>query len=308
MAVAASPGTDRLFTHMKNCILTIFAALSLAPCPGQDGSAARGAGIIERIMDEKTYPCLHRYAESPHPKEYVIDSEEVYRRYKSKLATPCDLPDIDFNKHTLLGMHAGGNNYCSVEYRKHVEDDRTSQRFIFIVTVMQEGFCKRAVRWHWHWVIVPRLPASYRVEFKVNRIRNQAKASGNRKNESTQENSLANCSLAGRPVFTPGKSGISGKTVAGPNRPVNTEGDTTDSYVPYRSAGVIRRAADNKVVFRYSADADGEFWVPLPPGKYRINPQPSNNGPWPRPGAPCDVVVQPDHYVDIILRYDTGIR
>jgi hypothetical protein len=206
-------------------------------------------------------------------------------------------------------MYGGGNNYCNVAYFRHVENDKANVRYIFTLTVLQQGFCKRAVRWQWHWVLVPRLPESYEVEFKVNRIRDTIKTSQNEKpvSPSSIDRTYPCKSITGS-LHTRGQSGVYGKIVLGPTRPVNSEGDTTDAYTPFQSAGVVKRATGNKEVARYTSDVNGEFRISLPPGKYVIEPLPVNKKKWPRPDSPCVVAVEANHSLEIKIQYDTGIR
>jgi len=294
---------------MRYLIFIASAALYPALCAAQDESTQEDTGIIEAIIDAKAYPCFDAYEGKPRQAEYVIDSDSDYRQYKEFLQKPCDFPDVDFNKHTLLGMYGGGNNYCNVEYFRNVEIDKANSRYVFTLTVLQKGFCKRAVRWHWHWVLVPRLPESYEVQFKENRIRDKSTASEKATPVSPSNNDRTNqCKSISGSIVTPGQSGIYGKTVRGPNRPVNSESDTTDPYTPFPATGVIKTVTDNKEVARFTSDVNGEFRVSLPPGKYVIEPLPVNNKRWPRPDSPCVVAVDPNHSVEIKIQYDTGIR
>ena len=294
---------------LRYIILIIFAALYSSPCAAQHESMNRNPGIVQMVIDAKAYPCFDAYEGRPRQTEYVIDSESDYRRYKESFQKHCDFSDIDFDKHTLLGMYGGGNNYCSVEYFRHVEDDQANARYIFTLTVLQKGFCKRAVRWHWHWVLVPRIPESYEVEFKVDRIREKSKTSEKEKpvSPSSIDRSYPCRSITGT-TFTPGQSGVYGKTVSGPTRPVNSEDDTTEAYMPFRASGVVKRVSDNKEAGRFTSDVNGEFRVSLSPGKYVIESLPINNKPWPRPDSPCVVVIKENYSVEIRIQYDTGIR
>ena len=297
---------------MRHRIFTIITALSCATGSAQDTLNHGGTRIIETTIDAKTYPCFFLSDGRLRQARYVIDSESVYSKYKENFRKHCDFPVIDFNKHTLLGIYAGGNNYCNVAYRTHVEDDQANARYVFTLTVIQNGFCKRAVRWRWHWVVVPRPPESYRVEFEVNRIREKVRTSKSETQESASDidQTHVSGSINGSDCsdLTPGKSGIHGKTVSGPTRPVNISGDTTDAYVPCQGAGIVRRAKDNKEVARFTSDPDGKFRVSLPPGKYIIEPLLLDKKPWPRPDSPFAVTIVANQSVEIRIKYDTGIR
>ncbi len=294
---------------MRYSFLIIIPALYSAPCPAQHELATRDPGIIESVPDTRAYPCFDVYEGKPAQTQYVIDSESAYQRYKENFSKPCDFPEIDFEMHTLLGMYGGGNNYCDVEYFMHVENDKAHARYIFTLTVNQKGFCKMAVRWHWHWVLVPRLPESYEVEFKVNRVRDAVATPGNEKPKPASEIRPApECKSITGYSSTPGESGISGKIVKGPTRPVNRDGDATDSYMPFQAGLIIKRARDKKQIARFNSDARGEFRVSLRPGTYIVEPLRADKKQWPRPDAPCPVTVKANTYVEIRIAYDTGIR
>lgn len=296
-------------TMMRYSLLIIVPALYSAPCHAQRERSTSDTGIIQSVIDTKAYPCFDVYEAKPAQTQYVIDSETAYRRYQENFTGPCAFPDIDFEKKTLLGMFGGGNNYCNVEYFRRVENDNVHTRYIFTLTVNEKGFCKRAVRWHWHWVLVPRLPESYEVEFKVNRVRDAVTSAGNEQPKPPPEVRPQNqCQNITGYSSTPGKSGISGKVVTGPRRPVNRDGDPTDAYMPLQADLLIRRAADRKTILRLRSNASGEFTASLRPGAYVVEPLPVDKKKWPRPDPPCVVTVQANCYAEIRIRYDTGIR
>lgn len=157
---------------MRHILLSILAGMISFAVAGQNVTAKQGMSIIETIFDAKTFPCFDLQERGrPRQSKYVIDSERAYDDYKERFGKHCDFPDIDFRKHVLLGIYGGGNNYCNAEHRLSVEDDRVRERYVYTLTVTEQGFCKMAVRWHWYWVLVPRLPESYSVQFKVYRVR-----------------------------------------------------------------------------------------------------------------------------------------
>lgn len=160
---------------MRRILLAILAGMISFTSAGQNELAKQDTGIIETIFDARTFPCFD-LQESGRPRQsrYVIDSESEYSGYKERFGERCHFPDIDFLKHVLLGIYGGGNNYCNAEHRLSVEDDRVRKRYVYTLTVTEHGFCKMAVRWHWYWVLVPRLPGSYSVQSKVYRVRDRA--------------------------------------------------------------------------------------------------------------------------------------
>lgn len=290
---------------MKHLVLAICATLYVATCHAQHDLT--NAGIIETVIDVGKYPCFDLYERKPAKPEYVIDSKDAYRQYQESVGNECDFPDVDFTRHTLLGMFGGGNNYCSVEYFRNVTKDQASAAYVFTLNVLERGFCKRAVRWHWHWVLVPKLPQFYEVAFKVNRIRDKA-SQPEQPVSATKPSQVYPCKAVISTVSTPRQSSVYGKVVAGPNRPVNVDGDTTDPYTPIQASCIVRSATDDKVVAKFSSDLNGEFRVSLRPGQYRFEPLPINKKPWPRPRSTCAVTVRAHEAVEIRIEYDTGIR
>jgi Carboxypeptidase regulatory-like domain len=103
----------------------------------------------------------------------------------------------------------------------------------------------------------------------------------------------------------PGGPGIAGQALAGPTCPVVRPGDPSCNSRPVAGATILIRDATGTVVAQMTTDADGRFQVKVPPGDYRIEPQPVEGliG-----GAePIDVTVGADFKV-VQLSYDTGIR
>jgi hypothetical protein len=293
---------------MKYLVLLIYAAM-FTPAASSAQHDLANTGIIETTIDVSRYPCFDVYDERPRQTQYVIRSGDDYLAYQESVGKSCDFPEIDFTKHTLLGMFGGGNNYCSVEYFRNVTNDKTNGVYLFTLNVLEKGYCKRAVRWHWHWVLVPKLPESYEVAYKVNRIREKDLAEQPKKSEAATQSSKSNpCKTITKSVSTPGQNSVSGKIVAGPNRPVNIDGDNSDPYSPIQASVAVKRSADNKEVARFKSDVNGEFRVSLRPGDYTFEPLPVNRKAWPRPRPACAVTVQANHSLEIRIEYDTGIR
>ncbi len=74
------------------------------------------------------------------------------------------LPEIDFNTHTLLGLYADGT--CNVGFDRIVNRDDDLKKYIYTVSVNACGMCE-SLRFSMNWVIVPKLPDDYTVEFIV---------------------------------------------------------------------------------------------------------------------------------------------
>ena len=79
----------------------------------------------------------------------------------------CDtaqLPDIDFNKYSLLSKRTHG--LCSASYTRKVLKDTDNKKIIYKISVVYEGTCEMLIGSR-NWAIIPRIPDNYRVNFVV---------------------------------------------------------------------------------------------------------------------------------------------
>jgi len=103
----------------------------------------------------------------------------------------------------------------------------------------------------------------------------------------------------------PGGPGIAGQALAGPTCPVVRPGASNCNDRPVAGATILIRDANGTVVAQMTTDADGRFQVKVPPGAYRIEPQPVEGL---MGGAdPIDVTVG-GAFKQVQISYDTGIR
>lgn len=91
-----------------------------------------------------------------------IDYEEIeliewIDTCKSKKLNP-----IDFTNYTLLGMFARGR--CRVNFEREVISDSNNQKYIYTIKVNECGNCETNYE-HMNWVLVPKLPDNWTVEF-----------------------------------------------------------------------------------------------------------------------------------------------
>jgi hypothetical protein len=100
-------------------------------------------------------------------------------------------------------------------------------------------------------------------------------------------------------------SGIRGRTVAGPQCPVEIAGSPCPDK-PFAAAFDVE-APDGDVVAHVRSGDDGRFAVALQPGRYVIDPAAPASGPFPV-GKPLDVVVREHRFTRVTVTYDTGIR
>lgn len=101
---------------------------------------------------------------------------------------------------------------------------------------------------------------------------------------------------------------VSGRAVAGPTCPVETEPpDPACEDRPVAGAEILIRDAAGETVATARTAEDGSFSVSLSAGRYELVPQPVEG--LMGTAAAVDVVVLNDGLPDpIILEYDTGIR
>lgn len=110
---------------------------------------------------------------------------------------------------------------------------------------------------------------------------------------------------------TTGGSGaveVAGTAVAGPTCPVETASpDPACAARPVVGAEMVIRDATGNVVARASTDGDGDFRLTLPPGSYRVEPQPVEG--LMGTADAFDLVVEAGEPIDDLqVAYDTGIR
>ena len=110
-------------------------------------------GIIEESPEFHCFPYLQE-------EKVVIDSEADFRHYFD--STDCEQPAIDFTRHTLLGFY--GEGQCSVKYIRKVERDEENKLYRYTLKIRSCGLCKKLAI-SYNWVIVPKLPLGWTVEF-----------------------------------------------------------------------------------------------------------------------------------------------
>lgn len=72
---------------------------------------------------------------------------------------------IDFSKYSVLEkeIRAGG---CSAVCERNVSKDTKNKKIVYTITVHQCGKCKMMIM-NWNWVLVPKIPEDYTIEYKV---------------------------------------------------------------------------------------------------------------------------------------------
>ncbi len=101
--------------------------------------------------------------------QYIINDEATYQSLgilpiNSPDCEGSSLPEIDFNTYTLLGLYADGA--CDVSFDRIVEKDEAAMKYIYTISVTSCGNCE-SLRFGMNWVLVPKLPENYTVDFEV---------------------------------------------------------------------------------------------------------------------------------------------
>jgi len=103
----------------------------------------------------------------------------------------------------------------------------------------------------------------------------------------------------------PAGPGIAGHAVAGPTCPVVKPGDPACNDRPVAGATIVIRDATGTVVAEVATDANGRFQLVVPPGPYRIEPQPATG----LMGTAQPIAVTVGGRFQLVqIAYDTGIR
>lgn len=128
--------------------LTLFTCSRSPRCWGED----KNKGFIESSAQIECLPDSDK-------KEFRIDSDSAL---KSCFNSGCELPVIDFSKHTLLGLYASGG--CELKFIRLVK--RSGTTYTYSVKVNQCGACKK-LSFSYNWVIVPKLTTTDKVIFEL---------------------------------------------------------------------------------------------------------------------------------------------
>ena len=158
----------------------------LEGCIGLLDPNDHNSGIIRATYPQMTIPadkwsCYEPAVTYANPKSgknnIVIDnatSFQTYFDYKNYYDStrfganfPClnyQLEPVDFSKYMLLGNYAAGG--CNVAFTRIVEQDEQAKKYSYTVKVREAGACKK-LEYSMNWVLVPKLPAGYTVEFLI---------------------------------------------------------------------------------------------------------------------------------------------
>ncbi len=101
-------------------------------------------------------------------------------------------------------------------------------------------------------------------------------------------------------------SGITGIMTIGPTCPVTRPGQACADR-PFQAIVAAEDALTKQPIMETSSGQDGHFVLGLPPGTYTLLPHTAQAATYPR-AAPLTVVVPANQFVDVTIRFDSGIR
>lgn len=124
------------------------------------------------IISNYSFKCI-AYDLGPKGEQVVIDSDSSFKAFIDKdlehaKSYNCDINNflkIDFSQHTLLGLDASGGG-CDIGFERNVTKDDANKLYKYTVKVNKCGGCKQEAI-SMNWVLVPKLPQDYKVEFEV---------------------------------------------------------------------------------------------------------------------------------------------
>lgn len=97
----------------------------------------------------------------------VINDQDAYKKmFSDSLAALYNVtwPEVDFTAYTLLGASVGGS--CEIKVNREVVRSDNEQRYNYILKVKDCGICQK-YNIRQEWVLVPKLPQGWNVNFKV---------------------------------------------------------------------------------------------------------------------------------------------
>src|SRR3989339_1167918 len=100
-------------------------------------------------------------------KTIIINNDSAYqslKQFKMSYKDSClkvILPEIDFTKKTLLGMHTGCGGCCWPDYEYIVDKNEEKKQYVFTINQTQKGECE--VYWNrYHWITIPKKENEYK--------------------------------------------------------------------------------------------------------------------------------------------------
>jgi len=120
--------------------------------------------IVQKLDIERCLPLFNN-----EPEEYVITNDSLYQNLLTIEEPICEdyaLPDIDFATYSLLGKYTVSDGEVKYYKREVIKDD-VRKKYVYSIYIKSKNNQRAAISMNW--VLVPKLPAGYSVEFAVDK-------------------------------------------------------------------------------------------------------------------------------------------
>lgn len=138
-------------------LLIVFSQTTCKKYPRRGESVNRG-DIVDNFRGFECYS-INTYTNDA----CIIRSVADFDTIKGSTCVPAPI-DFDFNSYSVLGQ--GFKFRCDVKIIREVKIDYNNKQYIYTVNFKDMGTCLRA-GYAFNMVVVPKIPADYKVIFKV---------------------------------------------------------------------------------------------------------------------------------------------
>jgi hypothetical protein len=154
-------------------IVLLFLIIQLVSCTKDNGTIEITDQCI--FYDNLLGSCFSRIYDLGYD-EIVIREIEEYEEFGEEIrfypenpdCETANLPFIDFENYSLVSKYNSGSG-CSQEYNRKIFEDIENKKIIYEILVTYTGPCGMLLGSR-NWVLIPRIPDNYSVEFKLKEI------------------------------------------------------------------------------------------------------------------------------------------
>ena len=135
----------------------------------QELISSRFQGPLDQYWAEN-YPRVRASVEQRYPNQssewYEAKAREIfYSAYPFRGTENCSHPEVDFSRHSLLGVAVHGSGCRTPDYGIEYLVDPRQNRHTLRVRIQQHGYCEMANNAN-KWVLVPRVGPEVVVQFE----------------------------------------------------------------------------------------------------------------------------------------------
>jgi len=164
-----NPSLDKTIIMKTNEILILILYFLVTSCQKEEEIIDITNSCI--FYDNILSTCFYGSVSSKY-NEYVFRNQSEFQVFGDSIRIhpanlDCDtakLPDIDFNKYTVLINKTSGTG-CSVVYNRTIIKDTQKKKIIYKISAEYSGNCKMLIG-NRNWAFVPKIPDDYKVEFQ----------------------------------------------------------------------------------------------------------------------------------------------